>query len=147
MIAGDFDGDEVNGYSLRNEQDAYECQKLSGTQELLISNGYGSPMIGQCQDGTLGLALLTRDCTKLIKSQVMFLFDNTGLFPEIPNKEFISGREVLTILFKILDIEIDFQTTANIYNKNINKYRHYSETEINVIIKNGEFLSGIIDKS
>ena len=142
----DYDGDEMNLYINVRETSANEAYGMGSVYQHLISNGYGSPIIGQVQDGLLGLAMLTRDHVRMSLATASRLFDNTGLQPNLPKESMITGRDVLTALFHHLDIQIDFTTDANYYNKNLNAYRTYSETEIRVVIKDGKFISGIIDK-
>ncbi len=138
----------MNKYIGRDRLDNFELYRLAGMQELIISNGYGSPIIGQIQDGTLGLALLTRDRVSLNTASMCRIFENTGLFPDISSEKGVfTGRDALTLLFQVMNIKINYTVRAKYYNANLNKYRHYSETEINVVIKDGVFVSGIIDKS
>ncbi len=147
LFAADFDGDEMNAYLSPNNIVAYELQKMAGCQEVIISNGYGSPIIGQIQDGNLGLSLLTRDNVRLNLKNTCRLFDNIDLYPNFEEYTFpISGRDILTELFKICGVKINYSAKAIYYKPGLNTYRKYSKTEINVEIKDGVFLSGIIDK-
>ncbi len=145
-FAADFDGDEMNKYLPPDIKSAFEIKKTSGLQEQIISNGYGTPIVGQIQDGILGLALLTRDNVKFSMTEACRMFDNTKLFPNM-NKYDGTGRGILTVLFQVLGIKINYKGTSNYYVSNLNKYRSYSITEKEVVIKNGEFISGIIDKA
>lgn len=160
-LLGNFEeySDEMNMYFCKKKStEAYDIDRTGGVRESIISNGYGSPMIGQVQDGTLGCALLTRDNVRLNLQSACRLFDNTGLYPSFEsyfsksssnseeNEKFITGREVFTELFKLCGIMINFQTKSTYYKPGLNAYRSYSPTEINVVITNGVFISGIIDK-
>ena len=147
LFGADFDGDEMNGYFSKDKISAYDLARMGGVHEAIISNGYGAPMIGQVQDGTLGCALLTRDAMRLNMMSACRMFDNTGLFPTFEGRKFpISGRDVFTELFRICGVKINYSSKATYFKPNLNPYREYSPTEVNVEIKNGVFVSGIIDK-
>jgi len=151
LVGGDFDGDEMNKYLGDKPEDSYEISKCANINQLLISNGYGSPIVGQCQDGMIGLSLLTRDNIELTYNNAAALFYNTGLVPSFDQfisekKKLITGRDVLTELFSLLNIKITYNAKATYYKQNLNPFREYSKTEINVVINSGKFISGIIDK-
>jgi DNA-directed RNA polymerase beta' subunit len=148
-FAGDFDGDEINMYVSAEEGGTFEGRLKASIDEMLISNSYGMPLIGQIQDGVLGLAMLTRDSVQLNLNSACRLFDNTGLRPNIlklVKNGLITGRSVLTALFEVLGLKINYTGKSKYFaNGELNPYRTYSATEINVIIRNGVFESGIID--
>lgn len=146
LFNADYDGDEMNGYCAFEAASFFEIKSFASIEQLIISNGYGSPLIGQIQDGLLGLVMLTRDNVNFNLENACRLFNNTGLFPVFPKSKIITGRNILTVLFNHLNIIINYKGTATYYKPELNPYRKYSETEINVEIKNGEFISGIIDK-
>lgn len=152
-FGADFDGDEMNFYIVTDLASRYEAYKIMGFNETFVSNVYGKPIASQKQDGTLGLARLTRDSTRLDLKNACRLFNETGLTPDMrltsqgrAYPEFYTGRDILTILFRDRQINIDYKTRAEYYKEAFAKYRSYSETEINVEIRGGVFVSGIIDK-
>lgn len=152
LFAGDFDGDEMNKYDPPEEGSLFEAFVKMGVDEMLISNGYGRPIVGQIMDGVLGCAMLTRDNIKLNILNACRVFDNTSLQPNlrkyiIPGtKDMIYGRSIFSALFETLGIKINYSNTPKYFEDGkLNAYRKYSETEVNIVIKDGVFISGIID--
>lgn len=145
-LGADFDGDEINLYFSEDPIPSFEMRMIGGSCDALISNGYGSPMAGQIQDGLLGIALITRDDITFSPFEAVKMFDNTRLVPDFLRVKSVNGREILTELFRLAGVKINYESKATYYKSNLNVYRIYSDTEINVVIRNGEFISGIIDK-
>jgi DNA-directed RNA polymerase II subunit RPB1 len=145
----DFDGDAINLYCAPDNISSFEGRTKAYIDEMLISNSYGRPIVGQVQDGVLGLSLLTMDGIYLNLLKAAYLFDNTGLKPDLrqfSEKGLISGRHILSALFNVLKLKINYSGQAKYYNGGaFNAYRTYSPTEINVNIVEGVFKSGIID--
>lgn len=149
LFAADFDGDAMNVPIAVDKNTSYELDRTAGIAELVISNGRGVPIIGQVQDGVIGLALLTRDNVRFDRAICLSLFSDLNIFPDLdkcfPGVDSYSGRDVLTLLFDALNIIISYRGKPKYFNKDFLSYRTYSETEINVDVENGKFISGIID--
>jgi len=144
-FGADFDGDAMNLFGSTDPETDFEMFKNAGSHELMISNGYGTPIVGQTQDGTLGLAMITRAHTRLSHKNACRMFNETGLFPQL-NAKIYTGHDILTVLFQHLQIYINFSRKSKYCNESFKKYRNYVESEERVVIKNGVFMSGIIDK-
>lgn len=144
LNGSDFDGDETTIFNTTRPEESFEIEQIAGIKELMVSNGRGTPVLGQVVDSVIGLALLTRDETILLKREVRQIFENLDVYPELIKNEY-SGREVLTLLFQKCKIKINYSGKAKYFKKSHSPFRPYSKTEIEVIIKDGIFKSGIID--
>jgi DNA-directed RNA polymerase subunit A' len=140
----DFDGDEMNLHVPQSEESRAEALLLMRVQEQLISPRFGGPIIGALRDFITGAYLLTKDDT-ILSTQEFYnyamLGDYQGELPEpkIKNKDgsFFTGKQLFSIF---LPSDFNFIMTSK-WSKGTKK------VEKDVVIKNGELVSGVIDKA
>jgi len=140
----DFDGDEMNLHVPQSEESRAEALLLMRVQEQLISPRFGGPIIGALRDFITGAYLLTKDDT-ILSTQEFYnyamLGDYQGKLPEpkIKNKDgsFFTGKQLFSIF---LPSDFNFIMTSK-WSKGT------KGIEKDIVIKNGELVSGVIDKS
>ena len=140
----DFDGDEMNLHVPQSEEARAEAILLMRVQDQIISPRYGGPIIGALRDFITGAFLLTKDDTTLTIqefSNFAMLGGYDGPLPEpsLKGKEgpLFSGKQLFS-LFLPKDFNYVMTSKWSKGTKGITK---------DVVIKNGELISGIIDKS
>ena len=140
----DFDGDEMNLHVPQSEEARAEALLLMRVQEQLISPRFGGPIIGALRDFITGAYLLTKDDT-ILSTQEFYnyamLGDYQGELPEpkIKNKDgsFFTGKQLFSIF---LPSDFNFVMTSK-------WSRGAKKVEKDIVIKNGELVSGVIDKA
>ena len=104
-----------------------------------------SPMYGYFQDTLIEVAIISRSATRFSRSQLMRYLRN------LPNhklnklqldKDVYTGREAMSLLM----LPINFTGTAGYFNEGFAPYLPYEKDNINVVIEQGQILSGVIDK-
>ena len=140
----DFDGDEMNLHVPQSEEARAEAILLMRVQEQLISPRFGGPIIGGLRDFITGAYLLTKDDTLLTKQEFTnyaMLGDYNGKLPEPKIKKagdsFYTGKQLFSIF---LPSDFNFVMTSK-WSKGTKGAKK------DVVIKNGELVSGVIDKS
>ncbi len=141
----DFDGDQMNLKPLRTLRTIAEAKYISAVSRWYLSSQYSSAANGQAQDSVVGSALLTRDCVVMDKLHAMRCFTTCRL-EKMPtfSKQKYTGREVLSLLLSMYPVS--YKGKAKFYNEAYKDHIKYSDTEVNIIIKDGHILSGILDK-
>lgn len=150
LFNADFDGDEMNIQFPRSSRAVNEIARLSSPAQRFISYKGSSPVIGQAQDALIGCAELTRSGVKMDKLHAMRLFGKTSVrhdFSQYSGKAVFTGRDVISILLQETGNKIDYSTRATYYDESQAAYRKYNPDEINVVIKQGKHISGMLDKS
>ena len=140
----DFDGDEMNLHVPQSEESRAEALLLMRVQEQLISPRFGGPIIGALRDFITGAYLLTKDDT-ILSTQEFFNYAMLGDYqgelpkPKIKNKDgsFFTGKQLFSIF---LPSDFNFVMTSK-WSKGTKK------VEKDIVIKNGELVSGVIDKA
>jgi DNA-directed RNA polymerase subunit A' len=140
----DFDGDEMNLHIPQSEEARAEAMLLMRVQDQLISPRFGGPIIGGLRDFITGAYLLTKDDTTLTKQEFSNLamlggYDGKLPEPKIKNKNnsLYTGKQLFSIF---LPEDFNFVITSK-WSKGTNGQSK------DVVIKNGELINGIIDKS
>ena len=140
----DFDGDEMNLHVPQSEEARAEAILLMRVQDQLISPRYGGPIIGGLRDFITGSYLLTRDDTRLSVqefSNLAMLGGYTGTMPKPsetgPDGPLYTGKQLFSIF---LPDDFNYVITSK-WSKGT------SGVSKDVVIKNGELLRGVIDKS
>ncbi|MEX0910582.1 MAG: DNA-directed RNA polymerase subunit A', partial [Nitrosopumilaceae archaeon] len=140
----DFDGDEMNLHVPQSEEARAEAILLMRVQDQLISPRYGGPIIGALRDFITGAYLLTKDGTTLTKQEfanLAMIGGYEGAFPEpaIKNKSgwLYTGKQLFS-LFLPKDFNYVITSKWSKGTKGPTK---------DVVIKNGQLISGVIDKS
>jgi DNA-directed RNA polymerase subunit A' len=141
----DFDGDEMNLHVPQSEEARAEATLLMRVQDQLISPRYGGPIIGGIRDFITGAFMLTRDGSTLTKDELANLamlggYNGPLPEPEITNKrgeKLYAGRQLFSLF---LPTDFNFIITS--------KWNKAAKGEgKDVVIKNGQLLSGVIDKA
>ena len=140
----DFDGDEMNLHVPQSEEARSEAALLMSVQDQLISPRYGGPIIGGIRDFITGAYLLTSDESFLSKEEffnLALLGGYAGALPEPKGekdgKKLYTGKQLFSLF---LPKDFNFIITSK-WNKSIK-----GEGK-DVVIKNGELISGVIDKA
>ena len=140
----DFDGDEMNLHVPQSEEARAEAILLMRVQDQLISPRYGSPIIGALRDFITGAYLLTKDGTTLTPQEfanLAMIANYKGTFPEpaIKNKSggLYTGKQLFS-LFMPKDFNYVITSKWSKGTKGPTK---------DVVIKNGQLISGVIDKA
>lgn len=140
----DFDGDEMNLHVPQSQEARAEAALLMKVQDQLISPRYGGPIIGGIRDFITGAFLLTKDETLLTADEISnfaYLGGYNGPLPEaqIENdgKKFYTGKQLFSLF---LPKDFNFVITS--------KWNKASKLQgKDVVIKNGQLISGVIDKA
>ncbi len=140
----DFDGDEMNLHVPQSEEARSEAILLMRVQDQLISPRYGGPIIGALRDFITGAYLLTKDDTTLTEqefSNYAMLGSYEGSLPSPAKKgkdgPLYTGKQLFS-LFLPKDFNLVMTSKWSKGTKGTPK---------DVVIKNGQLISGVIDKS
>ena len=140
----DFDGDEMNLHVPQSEEARAEAILLMRVQDQLISPRYGGPIIGALRDFVTGAYLLTKDDTILSVqefSNLAMLGSYTGVLPKPATKTkdgpAYTGKQLFSLF---LPKDFNYVITSK-----WSKGTH--GTPKDVVIKQGELISGVIDKA
>jgi DNA-directed RNA polymerase subunit A' len=141
----DFDGDEMNLHVPQSNEARAEATLLMQVHDQLISPRYGGPIIGGIRDFITAAYLLTKDDTFLTKEEFANLALIGGYKGDMPKPEkskegvkYYSGKQLFSLFFPK---DFNYIITS--------KWLKSSKTgqTKDVVIKNGELLSGVIDKA
>ncbi|MGQ0376342.1 MAG: DNA-directed RNA polymerase subunit A' [Nitrososphaerota archaeon] len=140
----DFDGDEMNLHVPQSEEARAEAILLMRVQDQLISPRYGGPIIGGLRDFITGSYLLTKDGTTLTPQEFAnysMLGGYLGTLPEPAVKgkggPLYTGKQLFSLF---LPDDFNYVMTSKWSKGTKGKQK-------DVVIKNGQLISGIIDKS
>ena len=140
----DFDGDEMNLHVPQSEEARAEAILLMRVQDQLISPRYGGPIIGGLRDFVTGAYLLTKDDTVLEAhefSNLAMLGGYEGRLPESSsrgeNGPMYTGKQLFSLF---LPDDFNYTMTSK-WSKGT------TGTEKDIVIKNGQLIQGVIDKS
>ena len=140
----DFDGDEMNLHVPQSEEARAEAILLMRVQDQIISPRYGGPIIGALRDFITGAYLLTKDDTTLTPQEfgnLAMLAHYEGTFPEPGVKgkggPLYTGKQLFSLF---LPKDFNYVITS--------KWSKGTKGPAkDVVIKNGQLVSGVIDKA
>src|SRR3989454_1522289 len=140
----DFDGDEMNLHVPQSEEARAEATLLMRVQDQLISPRYGGPIIGGIRDFITGAFMLTRDGTTLTKDEFANLAMTGGYEGPLPEPAVTKDGQKLYAVRQLFSLflpkDFNFIITS--------KWNKAAKGEgKDVVIKNGELMSGVIDKA
>ena len=139
----DFDGDEMNLHVPQSEESRSEALMLMRVQDQILSPRYGGPIIGAIRDFLTGAYLLTREETLLTPEQFTNLALAGNFEGDLPEPKVKGANPMYTgkQLFSLfLPKDLNFVLTS--------KWGKAKTGEANdVVIKDGELISGVIDKA
>ncbi len=140
----DFDGDEMNLHVPQSEEARAEAILLMRVQDQIISPRYGGPIIGGLRDFVTGAYLLTKDDTVLDIHDFANLamlggYDGTMPEPAHSNEKgpVYTGKQLFSLF---LPDDFNYTMTSKWSKGTVG-------TEKDVVIKNGQLIQGVIDKS
>ena len=145
----DFDGDEMNLHVPQSEEARAEAILLMRVQDQIISPRYGGPIIGALRDFVTGAYLLTKDSTVLTVqefSNLAMLGGYEGRLPKTSTsmvgtggkkEPAYTGKQLFSLF---LPADFNYVMTS--------KWSKGTKGKQNdVVIKNGNLISGVIDKT
>jgi DNA-directed RNA polymerase subunit A' len=140
----DFDGDEMNLHVPQSEESRSEALMLMRVQDQILSPRYGGPIIGGIRDFITGAFMLTRDETLLTPGEFSNLALAGGYEGDLPEPAHKGARPTYTgkQLFSLfLPKGMNYVLTS--------KWAKSSKSgESNdVVIKDGNLTSGVVDKA
>ena len=133
----DFDGDEMNLHIPQTEEARAEAEILMQVQTQIVSPRYGLSIIGCNQDAISGNYILSKYLS-FHRQEAIDILMSVGVedFKKLPNKKIVTGREVFSVL-----LPDDFSFSAE------PKSNKPQDIESAVVIKDGVFEKGVLDKS
>ena len=139
----DFDGDEMNLHVPQGEEARSEALMLMRVHEQIVSPRYGGPIIGGIRDYITAAYLLTSDDTLLEPSEFCDLAlegGYTGILPKPvkTNPRLYSGKQLFSLF---LPKNFNFQMMSKWNSASQNN------TKNDVLIRQGELISGVIDRA
>ncbi len=139
----DFDGDEMNLHVPQSEESRSEALMLMRVQDQILSPRYGGPIIGAIRDFLTGAYLLTREETMLTPEQFSNLALQGGYAGDLPDPKtkganpLYTGKQLFSLF---LPKDLNLVLTS--------KWGKAKTGQGNdVVIKDGELISGVIDKA
>ncbi len=147
----DFDGDEMNLHVPQSEEARAEARLLMLVEKHILTPRYGGPIIGGLQDYISGAFLLTNKSTLLTREDVIELLGVAGYRGELPEPAILkpgpywTGKQLISLF---LPKDFNYKRPAKI--AGATALRCIDEDcphDSIVIVKNGIFLEGVLDKA
>jgi len=136
----DFDGDEMNTHIPQNIETSNELFELAAVPTQIIKPATSTPIIEVKEDTLTAAYLITLPHIRISKREFSnLLMTNhhfTGIFPKPQEDGYWRGQD----LFSLFLPDISFK-------KNNNNYDHNPIPDNTVIVENGVFKQGILDKT
>ena len=145
----DFDGDEMNLHIPQSQEAQTEARLLMQVQDQILSPRFGGPIIGAIRDFITASYLLTRKSNYLTKNEVSRLLIATGydgLLPEPKVKApqpLWSGKQIFSLF---LPKDLNYVLKASICLGCDKCKKEDCPYDAYVVIKNGELISGVVDR-
>jgi len=145
----DFDGDQMNAIVPQCIQSRNECMKISRVARWFISLQDQAPMAGAFQDGLIGLAEFTKDGVNFNKWHAMIMVSDiidstTQINNRIFQEDKYTNRQLISRLLPKINI---LGKKPSIYKEEYAALLKYNPKDIKVVIKQGQLISGILDKA
>ncbi|MFX1490959.1 MAG: DNA-directed RNA polymerase subunit A' [Promethearchaeota archaeon] len=145
----DFDGDEMNLHVPQSEEARAEARILMLVQEQILSPRYGGPIIGGIQDYISSAFLLTRKGSMFNKRQSCQLLASAGYREDLPPPTILKPEPMWTgkqIFSMLLPKGLNVSLKARICQKCDVCQKEHCPYDAYVLIRNGQLLTGVIDK-
>jgi DNA-directed RNA polymerase subunit A' len=145
----DFDGDEMNLHVPQSEEARTEALLLMQVQDQILSPRFGGPIIGAIRDFITGAYYLTRRANLMPKDEVTRLLTATGYVGPLPEPKvktpqpLWSGKQIFSLF---LPKDLNYSLKANLCQGCTKCEEEDCKHDAYVVIKNGELVSGIIDR-
>ncbi len=135
----DFDGDEMNAHIPQSYEATAELQEIAAVPMQIIRPRDANPVITVVQDALAGAYLATRPENNFTRREFMNMMMKNRRFQSVPDPKGPGGRytgqQIVGTLFPPINIQMansSYEADSSDYNK--------------VIIHEGEFLQGVLDK-
>ena len=141
----DFDGDAMLAITIQNIVSIVESDMVSSTKEFFMSHKDSKPMIGQIQDGIVGLASITKTGVNYDKLHAMRAFGKTTLNPAF-DKASYTGRELISMILP----PVNFSTKPSMFKDESHlpfTVNNFHKDDFKVEIVEGVHKTGILDKA
>jgi len=145
----DFDGDEMNLHVPQSEEARTEALLLMQVQDQILSPRFGGPIIGAIRDFITAAYLFTRKTNYLTKEEVNRLLiasQYEGPLPEPKINEpqpLWTGKQIFSLF---LPKDMNYVLKSNICQGCVKCLEEKCPYDAYVIVKNGELISGVIDR-
>ena len=145
----DFDGDEMNLHVPQSEEARTEALLLMQVQDQILSPRFGGPIIGAIRDFITGAYYFTRRENFMPKEEVSRILTATGYVGELPEPKvkdpipMWSGKQIFSLY---LPKTLNYSLKANLCQGCTKCEEEDCKHDAYVVIKNGELVSGIIDR-
>ena len=145
----DFDGDEMNLHVPQSEEARTEALLLMQVQDQILSPRFGGPIIGAIRDFITGAYFFTRRANYLTKAEVNRLLTATGYVGPLPEPKIKepqpmwSGKQIFSLF---LPKTLNYVLKANLCQGCTKCEEEDCKYDAYVVVKNGELVSGIIDR-
>jgi len=145
----DFDGDEMNLHVPQSEEARTEALLLMQVQDQILSPRFGGPIIGAIRDFITGAYYFTRRENLMPKDEVTRLLTATGYVGPLPEprvktpQPLWSGKQIFSLF---LPKTLNYVLKANLCQGCTKCEEEDCKHDAYVVIKNGELVSGIIDR-
>lgn len=146
----DFDGDEMNVHVPQSEEARVEAETIMLVENHIISPRYGGPIIGAIHDFISGAYVLTS--SYFTKDESAILLKSAQITEDLgePDKIDENGRPLYSgrkLFSKTLPKGLTLKYRAKICKKCSKCLEEDCEYGAYVVIKNGNLISGVIDKN
>jgi DNA-directed RNA polymerase subunit A' len=145
----DFDGDEMNLHIPQSEEARTEALLLMQVQDQILSPRFGGPIIGAIRDFITAAYFFTRKTNYLTKEEVNRLLMAAGYEGSLPKPKIKEPRPLWTgkqIFSLFLPKDMNYVLKANICQGCVKCKEAECEYDAYVVVKNGELVSGVIDR-
>ena len=146
----DFDGDEMNLHLPQSEEAQTEARLLMAVQDQILSPRYGGPIIGATRDFLSSAYILTRNSTRLTKTEVSRLLSAARYEGPIPNpftetpEPLWTGKQIFSLF---IPKGVNYVLKASICQRcDVCKYED-CEYDAYVVVKDGVLERGVIDRN
>ena len=143
----DFDGDEMNLHLPQTIEAKTELLNLLMVPKCIISQQGNKPVMGIVQDSLLGGFLMTQKDTFIERKKFMTFImeiESWADFLPIPSilkpKELWTGKQLISMIFP----KVNIKRTCLSHSEN--DFSPITHRDSRVLIKNGQLISGMIDK-
>lgn len=145
LFNADFDGDESNIIFLDDIEAQIEASLLSSPYQWFISYQNSLPMMGLFQDSIIGASEMTKNDINIHPFWAMKMINKCVNYDNdiVLDKKSVNSRDLISNFIP----DVSFSKKAKFYKPEFEKYIKYKDNEINVVIKNGVLIQGVLDKS
>jgi len=144
----DFDGDAMIIIFATSARTRNEIHMLANSSQFFISYKDSKPIVGNAHDSLIGMATMTRNEVVMDKSHAMYLTGQIPLDWDFTDTKQVSGREMVSKLWKTMGLTFNYKGTPNFYDPKAHaRTQYFPPEDTKIVVKNGELISGILDKS